>query len=138
MLSNKVCCQSLAVEICIVFEGLKNLGAVGSMLKQAQQMGVKLQELTEELKQRRAQGTAGAGLVTVDVNGAGEVLACRIDPSLIQADDREMLEDLIVAATNLALAKAKELHADAIRSLSGGLDLPANMNDLIGKLGGGA
>ncbi len=79
-----------------MFEGLGKLANLGSMLKQAQQMGGRLQQLSEELKAKRAEGTAGGGLVTVEVNGLGEVLACRIDPSLVTSGDRELIEDLLV------------------------------------------
>jgi len=79
-----------------VFKGLGNLANMASMIKQAQEMGGKLKQLSEELKLRRAQGTSGGGMVTVETNGLGEVLRCRIDPSL--AADRELLEDLLPAA----------------------------------------
>lgn len=80
--------------------------------------------MTEQLKLQRATGTAGGGMVTVEVNGVGEVLKCRIDPSLSTDSDREMIEDLLPAAINQAVAKAKELHAEAIRSLTQGMDVP--------------
>ncbi len=76
----------------------KGLGNLAGMLKQAQQMGSRLQEINETLRGRRAEGTAGAGMVTVEVNGLGEVLCCRINPSV--ASDRELIEDLIPAAVN--------------------------------------
>jgi nucleoid-associated protein EbfC len=100
----------------------KGLGNLAGMLKQAQQMGSRLQELNETLRAQRAEGAAGGGMVTVEVNGLGEVLACRIDPSV--ATDRELVEDLIPAAVNAALARAKSLHADAMRSMTSGMDLP--------------
>lgn len=114
-----------------MFEGLKNLGNLGSVLKQAQEMGAKLQGLKDELRSRRAQGSAGGGMVTVEVNGLCEVLSCRIDPSLVKPDDREMLEDLIVAAVNQACLKAKDLHTEAMQSITGGVP---GLGDLIGKM----
>ena len=114
-----------------MFEGLKNLGNLGSVLKQAQEMGAKLQGLKDELRNRRAQGSAGAGMVTVEVNGLCEVLSCRIDPSLVKPDDREMLEDLVVAAINQAFAKAKELHTEAMQTITGGAP---GLGDLLGKI----
>lgn len=113
-----------------MFEGLKNLGNLGSMLKQAQEVGSKLQALKDELRNRRVQGSAGADMVTVEVNGANEVLSCRIDPSLLRPEDREMLEDLIVAATNQALARSKDLHVEAFKSVTGGLPIPG-LADLL-------
>jgi DNA-binding YbaB/EbfC family protein len=106
------------------------------MLKQAQQMGGRLQQIAEELKTKRVEGTAGGGLVVVEVNGVGEVLACRIDPSLITSGDRELIEDLVPAAMNQALAKSRELHAEAMKSLTAGIDLPG-MNDMLSQLSGG-
>jgi DNA-binding YbaB/EbfC family protein len=120
-----------------LFEGLKNFANLGSVLKQAQEMGSKIQGLKEDLKHLHAQGTAGAGLVTIEVNGLCEVLACRIDPSLLKPEDREVLEDLIAAATNQAMTKAKDLHAEAIRGLTGGMDFPG-MGEMMNKLTGGA
>jgi DNA-binding YbaB/EbfC family protein len=101
---------------------LKGLGNLAGMLKQAQQMGSKLQALNEELKSRRASGTAGGGMVTVEVNGIGEMLSCQIDPSIV--GDRELIEDLFPAAVNQALTKSKQLHAEAMKSMAAGMQLP--------------
>lgn len=115
-----------------MFDGLKNLGNLGAVLKQAQEIGAKLQGLKEELRTRRAQGSAGGGMVTVEVNGLCEVLSCRIDPSLVKPEDREMLEDLIVAAVNQAFTKAKDLHAEALQGAAGNVP---GMGDLLQKFG---
>ncbi len=88
-----------------VFKGLGNLANIASLVKQAQEMGGKMQQIAETLKTRRAEGSAGGGLVTVEVNGLGEMLRLSIDPSL--AGDREMIEDLVPAAVNQAQVKAK-------------------------------
>ncbi len=104
-----------------MFKGLSNLGA---LIKQAQQIGGQMQNLGEELKGRRARGTAGGGMVEIEVNGLLEVLQCRIDEQLVAGGDREMIEDLVAAAMNQAVAKGKELHSEAVRELTGGLDLP--------------
>lgn len=112
---------------------LKGLGNIASLIKQAQQMGGKMQGLGEELKQQRATGSAGAGMVEVEVNGLGELLACRLDLALVAKQDRELLEDLIVAATNQALAKARQLHAEAMKGLAGGMELPG-LDDALSKL----
>ena len=113
-----------------MFEGLKNLGNMGSVIKQAQEMGAKLQGLKDELRAQRMQGAAGADMVSVEVNGMCEVLTCRIDPSLMKPEDREMLEDLVVAATNQAITKAKDLHTEAIQRVTGGLPIPG-LKDLL-------
>ena len=115
-----------------MLKGLGNLANLGSLMKQAQQMGTRLQSLTEELKTKRVSGSSGGGMITVDANGVGEVLACRIDPSV--ENDREMIEDLLPAAVNQALEKARQLHAEAMRGLTGGLDM-SGLNDALTQLG---
>jgi nucleoid-associated protein EbfC len=119
-----------------MFKGLGNLANIGSLLKQAQQMGSRLQQVTDELKARRATGSAGGGLVTVEVNGIGEVLACRVDPSVLTPDDRELVEDLLPAAINDALAKSKQMHADAMKSMAEEMNLPG-LDAALSQLGGG-
>ena len=111
---------------------------LASIAKQAAQMQGKMAEVQENLKKLHVTGTAGGGMVTVDANGQQEILACRIEPGVFNSDDREMLEDLIVAATNQALEKAREAAASEMSKLTGGLDLSA-MKDTLSKfgLGGG-
>lgn len=116
--------------------GLENLANIGALVKQAQQMGGKLQQITEDLKTRRVEGSSGGGMVTVEVNGVDDVLHCHIDPSLVTSGDRELIEDLLPAAINQALAKAKQLHADAMQSVAAGLDMPG-LNDMLARLSGG-
>jgi hypothetical protein len=115
-----------------MFKGLANLGA---LLKQAQHIGGRMQELNEELKKRRATGTAGGGMVEIELNGLVEVLRCHIDPQLLAQADRELLEDLITAAVNQAIAKAKQLHAEAVKELTGGLEVPG-LQEAIARLTG--
>ncbi len=119
-----------------MLKGLGNLANIGSLLKQAQQMGGRMKQINEELKQKRAEASAGGGLVAVEVNGLGEVLACRIDPSLITSGDRELIEDLVPAAVNQALAKSRALHAEAMQSLTQGLDV-GGLGDMLSQLSGG-
>jgi len=111
----------------------KGLSAFGSLLKQAQQMGQRMRELNEELRKRRVTGTAGGEMVEVEVNGLLEVLRCRIQPQLMNPSDRELLEDLVTAATNQALAKARELSAEALKDLGGGMEVPG-LEDAMRKL----
>jgi DNA-binding YbaB/EbfC family protein len=113
---------------------LKGLGNIGNIMKQAQEMGSKMQELTTVLKAKRVTGSSGAGMVEVEANGLGEALAVRIDPSLIAKQDRELLEDLLPAAFNAAQVKAKQLHAEQMQSLTGGLDIPG-LSDALGQMG---
>lgn len=116
---------------------LGGLGNFAQLLKQAQQIGGKLQGASEELRARRVTGAAGAGMVEVDMNGLQEVLAVRIEPKLLADGDRELLEDLVKGATNDAVVKARQLHADAMKSLTGGMDLPG-FDAAISQLTGGA
>jgi nucleoid-associated protein EbfC len=117
-----------------VIKGLGQLANLPAMLKQAQEMGGKLQQLNAELKTKKVTGSAGGGLVEVDANGLGEALAVRIDQSLVDKQDRELLEDLLPAAINAAQQKAKELHAEAMQSIAGGMNLPG-LGDALKGLG---
>lgn len=117
-----------------MFKGLGNLGA---LLKQAQEISSRMRGLNEELRTRRVTGTAGGDMVQVEVNGALEVVACHIDAELVVSGDREMLEDLLVTACNQAIAKARQMHADSVRALTGGLDVPSLDQALAKFLGQG-
>ena len=115
----------------------KNLAGLGSLLRHAQQLGGQLKNLSEEMKHRRATGISGGGMVEVEVNGMLEVLRCTIDEQLAARNDRELIEDLVVAAVNQAISKGKELHAEAMKELTGGIELPG-LNDAIARFTGGA
>lgn len=115
-----------------MFKGLGNIANVAGLFKQAQEMGGKIGQLGEELKAQRVVGKAGGGLVEVLATGTGEVLAVRIDPSLMEKQDRELLEDLLPAAFNDARQKAQELHAQQLQQLTGGLNLPG-LGDILGQ-----
>ncbi|MEM9185723.1 MAG: YbaB/EbfC family nucleoid-associated protein [Planctomycetota bacterium] len=115
-----------------MFKGLSNLANLGAA------MG-KLQSLQTELKEKRVTGAAGGGLIEVEANGAGEVAAVKIDASLFAKEggpDREMIEGLLPAAFNDASAKAKQLHAEAMQSLTGDLNLPG-LGDALQQFTGG-
>ena len=111
------------------------LGNLATLMKQARAMGQEMESLQEKLKERHATGSAGGGLVTVEINGLQEVSACRIDPKLLEQVDRELLEDLICGAVNDAVAKSKQLHAEALQSMAGGLNVPG-LEEMLGKLSG--
>ncbi len=100
---------------------MKNLA---QMMKQAQEMQAKMAELQEQLARTEVTGAAGGGMVQVTLNGKGEMRAVKIDPVLVDPDEVEVLEDLIVAATNDAKAKAEAKVAEKMRELTGGLNLP--------------
>jgi nucleoid-associated protein EbfC len=116
-----------------VFKGLGNLAG---LVKQAQQIGGQMGQITEEMRKRRVTGSAGGGMVEVEMNGLMEMLHCRIDPQFFGQNDREMLEDLVTAAVNQAIAKGKQMHADAVRDLTGGLPLPGIINDALERFAG--
>jgi nucleoid-associated protein EbfC len=117
-----------------VFKGLGNLA---SLVRHAQEIGGRMGGLADELKVQRVTGAAGGGLVEVEANGLAEILGCRIDPKLFEQNDRELVEDLVIAAVNQALAKAKQLHAEAVKGLTGGIELPG-LQDALSKMTGNA
>lgn len=103
---------------------MKNLG---QMLKQAQAMQARMAELQSQLEQVEMTGGAGGGMVSVTVNGKGEARQVKIDPTLLDPDETEVLEDLIAAAFNDAKAKVETHVAQEMSKLTGGLNLPAGM-----------
>ncbi len=115
---------------------LKDLPGLGALFRQAQEFGSRLHAMTDELRNQRVVGSAGGGMVEIEVNGLVEVLRCRIDPATVSQNDREMLEDLIVVAVNQAISKAKELHAEKVRGLTGGIPLPGLEQAMAKFLGG--
>lgn len=116
-----------------MFKGIGQLANLGSLVKHAQQMEEKLRNLNQELKSKRVTGSGGGGLVRVESNGLGEVLAVTIDPSLMEKQDREMIEDLLPMAFNQASQRAKEMHQEAVKSLTEGLDVPG-LSSLLEKM----
>lgn len=96
----------------------------GNLLKQAQKVKAELERLQGEAAGKRVEGTAGGGMVTVTANGRGEIVAVKIDPEVVAANDPEMLQDLVVAATNEALRRARELMSAEMGKLAGGMGLP--------------
>ncbi|MBI1180850.1 MAG: YbaB/EbfC family nucleoid-associated protein [Alphaproteobacteria bacterium] len=104
---------------------MKNLS---SMLKQAQQMQQKMADLQTALEAAEVDGSAGGGLVTLTMSGKGELKRIRIDPSMANPDDIEVLEDLIVAAHKDAKARAEAYAAEEMKKLTGGIELPPGMS----------
>lgn len=97
---------------------------MGNLLKQAQQFQTKIAKLQEELEDRTVETSAGGGMVTVVVNGRQELVSITIEPEVINSDDKEMLQDLILAAINDGLSKAKEMVNEEMGKLTRGLNLP--------------
>ena len=100
---------------------------IGNMLKQAQEMQTKMAEVQERLAAMEVDGTAGAGLVTVTMSGKHDIKKVKLDPSLIDPGEAEVLEDLIVAAANDAKAKVDEAMQEEMTKLTGGMQLPPGM-----------
>jgi DNA-binding YbaB/EbfC family protein len=103
---------------------MKNLG---NMMKQAQQMQQRLAEMQESLGTIEVTGQSGAGMVTVTLNGKGEARRVKLDKSVVDPNDVEMLEDLIVAAFTDAKSKVESQVAEETQKLMGGLKLPPGM-----------
>ena len=101
-------------------------GGMGNMMKQAQKMQEDMQKLQEELANAKVVGEAGAGLVKVTMNGRYYVLLVEIDQSLFD-EDKDMLEDLIAAATNDAVRRVEENSKKKMGELTAGLGLPPNV-----------
>ncbi|CAM3292339.1 YbaB/EbfC family nucleoid-associated protein [Filibacter tadaridae] len=99
-------------------------GNMQGMMKQMQKMQKKMAEAQEELGEKRLEGTAGGGMVKVVVSGDKQVLEVVMDPSVIDPEDVEMLQDLVVIATNDAMAKAEELTNSTMGQFTKGLNLP--------------
>jgi DNA-binding YbaB/EbfC family protein len=97
---------------------------MGNLLKQAQKLQTKMAELQEELEEKTVEASSGGGMVAVVVNGRHEILSISIEPEVINPDDQEMLQDLILAAINDGLAKARNMVSEEMRKLTGGLNLP--------------
>ena len=113
-----------------MFKGLGALGNIASLMRNAGEMSNKIGQVSEELKLKRATGEAGGGMVQVEVNGLGQVVRVMIEPSLVSNNEIDMIQDLLPAAFNQASARAKQMHVDAMKELTGGLSLPG-MDDLI-------
>ncbi len=106
---------------------LKGMGGMGNILKQAQKMQQRLQEVQQELKERVVEGSAGGGMVRVAANGAQEILSVKIDPEAVNAEDTELLEDMVLAAVGQALEKARQMAQEEMAKVTGGLQLPGLM-----------
>ena len=108
-----------------MLKGLGGLGDMAKLMREAQKMQERMAEAQERISQMEAEGTAGAGLVTATATGDGEVKGLRVDPTLLDGSmEKEVLEDLIVAAVNDAVRKAKEQAQGELSKLTEGLPLP--------------
>jgi len=102
-------------------KGMGGMGDLGQLMKQAQQMMKQREKILGDLRERVVDAAAGGGMVTAYVNGATELVRLDLDPEVVVAEDKEMLEDLVVAAVNEAIRKAKELSDKEMGKLAGGM-----------------
>ncbi len=97
---------------------------IRKLMKQAQEMQAQMQQMQEQLAEQQIEGTSGGGMVAITMNGRHEVVSVKIDPQVVAPDDVEMLEDLVAAACNDAVAKVQEKMQTEMSKLTGGLGLP--------------
>jgi DNA-binding YbaB/EbfC family protein len=97
---------------------------IQKMLKQAQQMQEKLAQTQAGLADRTVESTAGGGKIKVVANGSGDVLSIKIDPSVVDPNDVEMLEDLVLVGVKQAIEDARNMAAEEMKKVTGGLNIP--------------
>jgi nucleoid-associated protein EbfC len=100
------------------------MSQINKLMKQAQKMQSQVVKMQEEMQKKEFEGTSGGGMVKVVINGANQMVSIKINPEVVNAQEVEMLEDLIVAAHSAALEKLKEMSDSAFGSLTGGLSIP--------------
>lgn len=110
-----------------MLKGLGGLGDMAKMMKKAQEMQGKMTQIQDDLEQVEVNAEAGAGLVKITSNAKGQVKSLEIDPSILVASEKEVVEDLIVAALNEAMTKGQEAKQKELSKLTEGLNLPPGM-----------
>ncbi len=103
---------------------MKNMG---KMMKQAQQLQEKMTKLQEEMADKTVEATAGGGMVKVVANGRQQIVSINIEKEVVDPEDVDMLQDLILAATNEALSRAQEMVSEEMSKLTGGMNIPGMM-----------
>jgi len=102
----------------------KGMGGMGNLLKQAQEMQSRIAKIQEELGQKTVDGSAGGGMVRVTVNGQFNLTAVKLEPTVINSEEKEMLEDLILAAVNDGMRKARDMVSTEMSKVTGGFKIP--------------
>lgn len=100
------------------------------LLQMGQQMQARMAELQKELEDETVEATSGGGMVKVTADGKGRVREIKIDPTVVDSDDVEMLEDLVLAAVSEAQNRAGEVHEEQMKKVTGGMNLPFNLPGL--------
>ncbi|WP_341366654.1 YbaB/EbfC family nucleoid-associated protein [Yoonia sp. BS5-3] len=111
-----------------MLKGLSGLGDMAKMMKQAQEVQAKMAQVQEDLNTITVEGVSGAGLVKATATAKGELKALDIDPSIFNGDDKEVVEDLILAAIKDAQSKASERSQEEMAKITEGLGLPPGVN----------
>lgn len=106
---------------------MSNKNMISNLMKQAQQMQERVKKLQEEAAGKTVDASAGGGMVTVIANGRQEVVSIKIDPSVVDPKDIEMLQDLVTAAVNEALRKSQDLMKQEMARLTAGMGLPPGL-----------
>jgi nucleoid-associated protein EbfC len=99
-------------------------GNMSNILKQAQAMQEQMAKVQEQAAAKTVSGTAGGGIVTITVNGAMDLVSVKIDPEVVRGGDVDMLQDLVMAAGNDALKKSRDMMAEEMKSVTGGMKIP--------------
>ena len=110
-----------------MLKGLGSLGDMAGMMKKAQEMQTKMAQMQEDMQNVIVEGVSGAGLVKATCTAKGELKGLDIDPSIFNSDDKEVVEDLILAAIKDAQTKAAEKAQEEMAKLTEGMGLPADM-----------
>ncbi|MSP41657.1 MAG: YbaB/EbfC family nucleoid-associated protein [Deltaproteobacteria bacterium] len=106
---------------------MASIGGMGNLLKQAQEMQARMAKIQEDLAGKTVQGSGGGGMVLVTVNGQFNLTALKIEAAAINVEEKDLLEDLILAAVNDGMRKARELASAEMAKLTGGLKIPGLM-----------
>lgn len=104
-----------------------NMGNMAGMMKKMQKLQTEMAKMQDELKTRTLEVSSGGGAVKIIINGEKQIQSVKIDPSAVDPEDIEMLEDLITASVNEAIKKVDDLMAKEMGKLTGGLNLPPGM-----------
>jgi len=106
---------------------LSGMGSSGDFMKQIQKAAQQAQQIEADLAAQSVEGSAGGGMVKVEVTGTAQITAVAIDPQVVDPDDVEMLQDLVVAAVRDAMEKARALKEEQLRDLTGGMPIPPGL-----------
>lgn len=108
---------------------------LGDIMRQAQKLQDEMQRMQEEAKKKTVEASAGGGMVTVVANGGGEIVSIKIEKDVVNPDDVEMLQDLILAASNEALRRAQQMVNEEMSKLTMGIQIPGlgGLGNIFGK-----